>query len=98
MKIKGIVVIMEIKNWKVFLKVCPQKKNQPSNFCIDGTIICTIFGGGEPQQETIYSYWLASVSEPNLASNKTWKLRIKHVGVVNAEALEKEREHIHITY
>lgn len=51
----------------------------------------TIFGGGELQQETIYSYWLASVSESNLASNKTWKLRIKHVGVVNArEALEKK--------
>lgn len=56
----------------------------------------TIFGGGDPQQETIYSYWLVNVSESNLASNRTWKLRKKHVGVANArEALEK-KENIYI--
>ena len=89
------MLLWKLKNWKVFFEGMPSKKNQPSNFVQMGQLY-TIFGGGEPQQETIYSYWLANVSESNLASNRIWKLRKKHVGVVNArEALEK-KENIYI--
>lgn len=69
MKIKR-TVIMEIKKFEILFEGVSSKKST-FKFCIDRTIICSFFGGGEPQHEAMYSYWLANVSESNFASNRT---------------------------
>lgn len=95
MKIKRIVLITEITLMlsKELWRCVP--KESAFKVCIDGIII-NVFLQGELQQETVYSYCLRVPMQmsqsSNLASNWTWKLRIIHVGVVNArESLEKRK-------